>query len=140
MKFSPEETRKIAVQSGRLQPRVTLPAPPSANNLFATVKGHRVKSSEYKAWLAKAVPLLAFLAGPKAYPCRYRILLCGTLNILRDGANTEKAAIDAIVAAGVIPDDCLKYVCGGVWEFEKSDREPTLTVWLEEVNRIEGAE
>lgn len=133
MKLSPEQARKIAVQSGQLQPRVTLPVPPSANNLFATVKGFRVKSREYKAWLEQAVPLLAFLAGPASYPCRYRILLAGTLNMLRDGANTEKAAVDAVVAAGVIPDDCLKYVCGGVWGFEKSDREPTLTVWLEEV-------
>jgi hypothetical protein len=126
-----EGLRKLATANGKLAERVTLPACPSANNLFATFNGRRIKSREYKAWLDRATPLLAILAPPASYPCRYRMHLAGKWNVLRDGQNVEKATIDASVAAGVITDDSLKYVHGGEWTYEKGDSEPTVTVWFE---------
>lgn len=33
---------------------IRLPIPPSLNNIFATVKGRRIKTSAYKAWRAAA--------------------------------------------------------------------------------------
>lgn len=33
---------------------IRIPVPPSLNNVFATVKGRRIKTSAYKAWRAEA--------------------------------------------------------------------------------------
>lgn len=33
---------------------IRLPVPPSLNNIFATVKGRRIKTREYRAWRAEA--------------------------------------------------------------------------------------
>ena len=91
---------------------VFVPIPPSANNLFATVRGRRVKSKAYKAWLAEAVPMLTALAGPESYPCELRYSVFGPMHGNRDLANLEKPLSDALVAAGCIPDDKIKYVTG----------------------------
>lgn len=123
--------RKLAAANGKLESRVTLPAPPSANALFIVRDGKRVKTREYKAWLSQVAPLLSLLASPASYPCRYQMLLAGKWNIQRDGANAEKGAVDAAVAAGVITDDSLKYVRGGNWVYEQGEGAPTVTVWFE---------
>jgi hypothetical protein len=123
-----EGLRRLAAANGKLVERVTLPAPPSANSLFVVRDGKRVKTREYKAWLARVAPLLALLRSPPSYPCRYHLHLTGKWNIQRDGANAEKAAIDATVVAGVIPDDSLKYVRGGEWTYEPGQGDPLATV------------
>lgn len=132
MQVQPELARKLALQSGKMQDRVTLPCAPSANNLFITIRktGRRVKSPDYRKWLDEVVPALAFLNAPVAYPCQYHILLAGKVNVLRDGANVEKATIDACVKALVIPDDSLKYIRRGFWEWAPGKDEPTVTVWF----------
>lgn len=133
MKIPPALAKMLAAQHpAELRDRVTLPAPPSANALFLVRDGRRVKSKAYRDWLDHAVPLLAFLKPPGAYPCRYRLHLAGKWNAQRDGENTLKPTLDAIVAAGVIRDDCLKWVHGGEWTYEAGGvGPPTVTVWLE---------
>lgn len=137
MQVSPEIARKVALASGKMCDRVTVPLPPSANALFIVKGKYRVKSPEYRAWLGAAVPALAFLNSPAGYPCRYRILLAGRVNVQRDGANVEKALIDACVTAGVITDDSLKYVRRGEWEWAPGAHEPAVTVWFEKLNEGE---
>lgn len=103
---------------------VTLPLPPSTNNLFATVRGRRVKSREYKAWLATALALLVELRRPRTLPASIRASVFGKVNAARDLDNLLKPIGDALVAAGVIPGDSVKYVTewrinyGGEWDQE----------------------
>lgn len=105
---------------------VMLPLPPSTNNLFATYRGRRVKSREYKAWLAATAPLLLELRRPKSLPAEITAIIFGKVNAARDLDNFLKPLCDSIVAAGVIPGDSLKYVTrlrisyGGDWDAEES--------------------
>src|SRR5688572_15621574 len=94
---------------------VTVPAPPSANNLFATVRGRRVKSADYRYWLKQVVPVFRELA-PPSLPCKLNVTIDGEVNERRDGGNFQKPIEDALVAAGVIPDDSLKYLREGWWK------------------------
>lgn len=93
---------------------VAVGLPPSVNNLFASVNGRRIKSRAYKAWLEEVTPALARLAPPSHYPASLSYVVVGEdgLNLGRDLGNLEKPLSDALVAAGVIPDDCLRYVHG----------------------------
>jgi Holliday junction resolvase RusA-like endonuclease len=117
--------------------RVTIPAPPSSNHLFRGATNHktgksiRVKSNEYTAWIASVLGEVAALAPPASYPCRYRLLLTGKWNVLRDGENAQKAVLDVAVKAGVIPDDSLKYIWGGEWSYRGGVGEPMVTLWFE---------
>jgi len=112
-------------------PRVRLDTPPpTTNNLFTQCGKQRVKSAEYRAWLRYAVPVLRTLARP-ALPCRYSYLLVGKWLRRCDGANREKGLVDAAVQAGVIPDDSLEYVRGGVWDWLPTEAEPAVLLWFE---------
>lgn len=135
MKANPADIR-LAVERGLIpaqtkQPRVTLPVPPSANNLFATVRGRRVKSGAYRAWLTLAVPMLEHLAPPAAYPCRLRLVIGGKVNEARDWDNFVKPIQDAAKEAGVIEGDTLRKVSGGLVEYRPSEGEPHVTVWFD---------
>ena len=105
----------------RSRTAATLPLPPSTNNLFATVRGKRVKSREYRAWLSAVAPLLVELRPPKALPAAVRVGVFGKVNAARDLDNMLKPIGDALVAGGVLPGDSLKYVTewrvcyGGEW-------------------------
>ncbi len=112
-------------------PFADVPVPPSVNNLFATVRGHRVKSKGYKAWLKNAVPVLAGLARPERFPCRVCVILGGKVNMARDLDNILKPIGDALVAAGGLPGDNLKYVAAWDVAFHKHDGEPKVRVRFE---------
>lgn len=103
--------------------------PPTSNNLFATVSGKgftftrkgkirnksiRVKTKDYVDWLAKAVPVMREMGQVKNFPVEVRIVLFpgDGWRSTSDVANREKAVTDALVTAGVIPDDNTKYVYG----------------------------
>lgn len=139
MQVEPELARKLALASGKMCGRVTLPIAPSSNNLFLTIRktGRRVKTPEYRKWLDEVVPAMAFLNSPASYPCLYRILIAGKVNIRRDGANVEKAVIDAAVKALVVPDDSLKYIRCGTWAWQPGKQDPTVTVWFEKLTDAE---
>lgn len=118
---------------------VTVPIPPSANNLFFNLtpkrgkrRGGRVPSKEYTAWKKIADPLVARLKPPASFPCKFFYLLTGKVNQARDGDNCSKPLLDATVRAGVIPDDKLKFVRGGCWHYEPAAGEPVAIIWFEE--------
>lgn len=68
----------------RSKTSVDLPLPPSVNNLFATVGRKRVKSREYRAWLAACEPLLVELRHPRSLPAGIRVDVFGKVNACRD--------------------------------------------------------
>lgn len=112
--------------------RVALPVPPSTNNLFVTVGRRRVKSGEYRDWLAVVLPEVAKMKRPDRFPVRVIITLFGrppAVNLRRDVANLEKPVGDALVEAGVLPDDNLNYVTETVQRFVRSEDGPG--VWVE---------
>lgn len=91
----------------------TLPLCPTANNLFLNTRRGRVKSKAYRewseraAWFLKDVP--AWLYG---YPVAIDITIVSGKGwtLACDVANREKAAVDAIVAAGILAGDSCRYV------------------------------
>lgn len=108
---------------------IAVPVPPSANNLFATVKRRRVKSAEYRYWLKQVVPTFRTLK-PVAGPCRVNVTIDGEVNMQRDGDNFIKPIHDALVESGVIAGDSLKFVREGWWKHRDTAGPATVTVWL----------
>lgn len=87
--------------------------PPSVNNLFFNAGKRRVKTGAYSAWAAEAVIRMSIGLKPVAiYPCVVLIEVYGgkEFNEQRDIANCEKAATDALVTAGVLQGDSVKFV------------------------------
>ena len=87
---------------------VLLPFPPPLNNLFANVPGRgRVPTKRYEAWKREAAygllqqPRVGHLAGD----VEVEILLGRPDKRKRDIDGLAKAALDFIVAHGVIEDD-----------------------------------
>lgn len=127
----PARKDPLSVLSGVLK-RVQIAPPPSTNNLFLTSGRKRVQTPEYRAWLAQVVPELSKLERPAVFPVAVVLTLVGRppkINMRRDVGNIEKACGDALVKAGVIPDDCLKYVTRCVQQYRTSDDGPG--VWVE---------
>lgn len=92
---------------------VTIPLPPSTNNLFVNVRGKgRVSSKAYLAWQEVAIPILAGMPKPPTLPVVVVISITSGTGGYFDIANFEKAITDSMVKAGCIPDDSFKYVVG----------------------------
>ena len=108
---------------------VTVPVPPSTNHLFATVRGRRVKTKDYRDWIKRVVPTFMGLIKP-VLPCEVHLTIDGDVNAQRDGDNFVKPIHDALVEAGVIPGDSLDCVRGGYWKRRHTTGAPTVTVWL----------
>ena len=108
------EQEREAVPADRKPPPlyVTVPVPPSTNNLFVTVGRRRVKSREYREWMVDAVPEMMKLGPPMSFPAQVSITLLGGpgLNLYRDLDNIAKPVLDALVAASVLPGDSLRHV------------------------------
>jgi crossover junction endodeoxyribonuclease RusA len=89
---------------------VVLPLPPSSNNMFVNVPGRgRVPSAKYNQWKKQAAQALKNTGKVEA-PVEVRIIIRPGKFWRRtsDLANREKAVTDALVTAGVIPEDnCL---------------------------------
>lgn len=88
---------------------LTLPFPPSTNNLFVNVKGRgRVKSARYAQWCTEAGwEAKRQRAGRVEGPYALHITACRPDARKRDLANLEKPISDALTAAGIIEDDHL---------------------------------
>jgi crossover junction endodeoxyribonuclease RusA len=87
---------------------LTLPAPPSVNNLFATVGKRRIRSKRYQAW--------AWDAAGMVQRQRDGVCLYGRVNVTlehertrrrKDLDNLSKAPLDLLVSLQVIEDDSL---------------------------------
>lgn len=107
--------------------RIELPWPPSVNASTRNVSGKgRVKTKEYKAWREQAEWLLRVrhkkerLSTNKGYSCR--IVASRPDRRRRDIDNFIKPVVDALVASGVVPDDCqMEKVCAK-WVIGVPDR------------------
>lgn len=92
-----------------MTPTVTLnlPFPPSTNQLHAVVGKRKILSARGRQYRANAYASILEQNQPKLGTARVHLTL--TLHppnhARRDIANYEKAAIDAIVYAGIITDD-----------------------------------
>ncbi len=88
---------------------LTLPYPPSTNNLFFNLKsGGRAPSARYKAWTTEAGwAAKQQRAGKVAGPYALYITACRPDARRRDLANIEKPLSDLLVKLGVIEDDHL---------------------------------
>lgn len=90
---------------------VTLPLPPTANNMFFNLKtGGRAKTTQYKDWLriASAEMQAAYVrAGKPTVPDKEKMALTVTVgaNYRRDITNCVKAVEDALCAFLPLPDD-----------------------------------
>lgn len=83
----------------------SLPMPPSTNGLFATFKGRRIITREYKAWRAEAEGLINLAWQQNGHPSFLRhmsLTIHVGLNYCGDISNRVKAIEDAIGKA--IPD------------------------------------
>ena len=131
-KFQPCKPVARPVPEAERLDRVTIPIPPSANNLFKNAgKRGRVPSKEYKQWTAAVIPLVSRLRPPASYPCQFFCCLVGKVNQQRDGDNCQKPLLDVCKKAGVITDDNLKRVRGGCWHYEETAGEPECIIWFE---------
>jgi Holliday junction resolvase RusA-like endonuclease len=84
---------------------ISMPIPPSVNNLFANGKKGRgrFKTSQYKAWITEA-GLQVKSQHPLPVHGKYKLFL--TLPKIRgDCSNRVKAAEDLLVSLGLIDDD-----------------------------------
>ncbi len=93
--------------------RVILPPPISVNNLFANVPGRgRVTTKEYSSWKREAAATLAASGPHRQFLVPVEITyFIGEKGIGQmDAGNVEKAATDAIVAAGILRDDSRKWL------------------------------
>lgn len=106
--------------------------PPSTNNLFISHGRKRVKSPKYRRWISDNEDVAGTMPKPASFPVHVCYRLCGKVNARMDGANAEKATVDLLVSAGVLPDDSLTYVTGGRWEYQPGECEPFVLVWWEE--------
>ena len=91
---------------------ISLPMPPTTNNLFAGNGRRRYRTAEYKAWAIEA-GLELNRQGPFKTLGRVSILIeVGEPKTQRqmDLANREKAAIDLLVEHGIIEGDSQRYL------------------------------
>jgi crossover junction endodeoxyribonuclease RusA len=87
---------------------VTLPYPPSVNNLFINVARGRVISKRYAAWRTDAHWTIKRTPGPRfSEPVAVEIILGKPDRRKRDLDNAIKAPLDALVEMHVITDDSL---------------------------------
>jgi Holliday junction resolvase RusA-like endonuclease len=89
---------------------LTLPIPPSANNMFYNVPGKgRRKSKDYRAWIAAAMGCLWEQKPRGGFPTferGFHILVAVPVTMRGDAGNREKAASDFLKKpAGIISDD-----------------------------------
>lgn len=142
MKLSKKLTAKVLALAGETpwtgtESAVAVTLPPSVNNLFATCGNRRVKTAGYKAWLDEVVPIFRRLMKPQVWPVRLTVTLSGRVNLNRDCDNCLKPIGDAIVAAGVLPDDSLRYVGSWlVWYRPGSDEPATALVHMDPIGGV----
>lgn len=82
---------------------ISIPVPPSSNNLFANGRRGRFKTAEYKSWIDEAGWTVK---AQKPTPVKGPYKLFITVPKIRgDLGNREKAVSDLLVSLGLIDDD-----------------------------------
>lgn len=120
--------------------RLTLPYPPTANNMHTVARGRKIKSAEYRQWERRTLAVL--LAGPFGITVPGKPThLPGPYNITiecdrpdrrrRDLGNLEKPVSDLLVSAGVIADDSNAQSITLRWSDKPPAKGATVSVTLE---------
>lgn len=115
---------------------LTIPAPPSVNNLFANTVRGRFKTPKYKAWLQEAGWRLREQA-PDNVPGRVVVVIgVERANLRSDLDNQAKAVLDLLTYHKVIDDD--RFVTGLVlaWMPQGRHREPIARVMIRPADPI----
>jgi Holliday junction resolvase RusA-like endonuclease len=84
--------------------------PPSTNHLFATVRGRRVKSREYRDWQRATAFAFKALEPAEVYPVGVTLTVLGKVYAQRDLDNFMKPVLDMLVTCGIVTNDTIKYV------------------------------
>jgi len=100
----------VTAGEGRAENRgpltLRLMLPPSANKLFFNARKGRVKTDAYRGWRNDAVrSIFAQSTPPREITGPYRVTIDLPLKMRGDIDNRMKAALDALVVAGVLSDD-----------------------------------
>lgn len=96
--------------------QISLPYPPTLNNLFKNVRKGRVKTDAYNSWLQEALLLLRAQRHVKHLGSfRATIVLTRPDRRRRDIDNTTKAILDALKKGDVIEDDSLAQSVTVAW-------------------------
>lgn len=125
--------------SAQFRSTITLPYPPSVNNLFAQIKSPhggyiRVKTQKYKEWARDAGLLLNAQRNTGklvSHQGRVSITIKATPpkdNRRRDLDNIAKAVLDLLVDSNIIIDDSRIEVLHLAWEREAQDVGVIVTV------------
>ncbi|WP_375413070.1 RusA family crossover junction endodeoxyribonuclease [uncultured Bradyrhizobium sp.] len=91
---------------------VELPMPPTTNNLFASTKGMRYRTSEYNAWIKEAGLRLNIQRPPQTRGKVSLLIEVAEPQTSRqtDLANREKTTVDLLVKHLVIEGDDQRFV------------------------------
>lgn len=110
---------------------LTLPYPPSVNNLYRNAGNRRVKTEAYMAWLNAAGWELR-RQRPGHVPGRYRLSLVLTPpdGRARDADNTFKAVSDLLKTCGVIAEDSLAKAVSAEWSDDPPQRPGRVVVTI----------
>jgi Holliday junction resolvase RusA-like endonuclease len=84
--------------------KLTLPLPPSTNNLYANGKRGRFKTKKYDAWLSEAY-LCAMKLRPSSVHGPYRVSIQVPWGMRGDIDNRIKPIMDFLVHYGLTDDD-----------------------------------
>lgn len=113
---------------------LTLPFPPSTNNLFMSIGRKRISSPKARSY-ALAVRQAVLAAGtPQIASEAVRIVIAAWVPDARarDLDNLLKAPLDGLVKAGVLTDDSL-ITDIRIYRAGLDRGNPRLTVWIEEL-------
>lgn len=98
------------------------------------------RTVEYQAMVARAARhAMREQRWPERYdgPVRISITIFGA-NLNTDGDNIQKGVVDALVKAGSIRDDCLRYVRSGSWVYAGESDKPGIVVNVEMLGQPGG--
>ena len=111
---------------------LTLPFPPSTNNLFAQVGMRRVPSGRARAYASEVKRAVIAAGSPRIASGEVRAVIAAWVPNLRarDLDNLLKAPLDGLVKAGVLADDSL-ITDIRIYRAGLDRLNPRLTVWLE---------
>lgn len=111
---------------------ISLPFPPSTNNLFVNAGKKRVSGPRAGAYARAVLAAVRSSGGPPRLSGELRAVLAAYAPDLRrrDLDNLTKAPLDALVKAGVMADDS-QVVDLRIYRAGLDRQNPRITVWLE---------